>query len=345
MDTKNAPMLDVRTSQAIKGLAIALMLVHHLYTFPEWIPEIPISTTFAMIFREPTRICVSLFAFLTGWAFAHHKNRSVREALKKDLRFLLNYWPACILCFAISALVLDQPPNPKSLLLEMIGLSSTIMIFCWYVAFFIAAMPLLAALSRLLDRNLWLGMLVGWFGVFAACLALFHVIHNAQLRQILYYLAEYFPIVCSGYLCARFDLFTSLRAALSRIRLNHAPVYVLVFLLMMSARTLFPHFLQFTMDAIYAPLAVFALSELFSSPHLASPAAILRFLGRHSANIWFLHGVFFIGGLPKMHWIAYWPRVPVLVFLWVLAVCLIVSMGLERIQRLLTRIPILQKKT
>ena len=71
----------------------------------------------------------------------------------------------------------------------------------------------------------------------------------------------------------------------------------------------------------------------------------MRFLGRHSANIWFLHGVFFIGGLPKMHWIAYWPRVPVLVFLWVLAVCLIVSMGLERIQRLLTRIPVLQKKT
>ena len=339
MEPQTSPLLDVRTSQAIKGLAVALMLVHHLFTFPEWIPEISISTTFAMIFREPTRICVPIFAFLTGWAFAHHANRSIREALKKDLRFLLNYWPVCILCFAICALALGRLPDPKSLLLEMLGLSGTIMIFCWYVAFFIAAMPLLAAFSRVLDRNLWLGILTGWFGVPAVCYALFRVIPNPQLRQILYHLLEYFPIVCSGYLCARHSLFARLHAALRRIRLDRTPLYMGVFLLMMFARALLPH-----LDTFYAPLAVFALSELFASPRLSLPTAALRFLGQHSANIWFLHGVFFLGSQPKMHWIAYWLRVPVLVFLWVLAVCLIASMGLTRIQRVLTRLTILQKK-
>lgn len=206
-------------------------------------------------------------------------------------------------------------------------------------------MPLLAILSRAFDRSPGLGILIGWLGVPLACVGLHPIIHNAQIRQILLYLCENFPIVCSGYLCARHGLLMRLRSALSRIKLNRAPVYVALLLLMMLFRSLLPSLCYFTMDALYAPLAAFALSELFAHPALTAPAALFRFLGRHSANIWFLHGIFFIGSQPKMHWMAYWPRIPILVVLWVLALCLAGSMGLERIQRPLTRIPILQKKT
>ena len=60
-------------SGAIKGIALILMFIHHFFTFPEWIIcgiDYPWIRTFAIQFGAPTKLCVALFAFLTGYFHA-----------------------------------------------------------------------------------------------------------------------------------------------------------------------------------------------------------------------------------------------------------------------------------
>ena len=65
--------LSKRDSDIIKGMAIVLMFVHHFFCFPTWYVDgisYPKLTGFAEFFRFPTKICVSIFAFLTGYAYS-----------------------------------------------------------------------------------------------------------------------------------------------------------------------------------------------------------------------------------------------------------------------------------
>ncbi len=64
--------LSKRDSDIIKGIAIILMYVHHFFCFPTWYVDgisYPQLTGFAEFFRFPTKICVPVFAFLTGYVY------------------------------------------------------------------------------------------------------------------------------------------------------------------------------------------------------------------------------------------------------------------------------------
>ena len=70
----------------IKGLAIIIMFAHHFLTFPEWIIQgvnFSASDTFADFFNLPLKICVSLFAFLTGYFYYFRKKKTVKYSVKK----------------------------------------------------------------------------------------------------------------------------------------------------------------------------------------------------------------------------------------------------------------------
>lgn len=62
--------LDRPISDAIKGIALIFMFIHHFFTFPEWYVSgisYPELSLFARLFCWPLKICVSVFAFLTGY--------------------------------------------------------------------------------------------------------------------------------------------------------------------------------------------------------------------------------------------------------------------------------------
>lgn len=79
----------------LKGIAIILMITHHFFTFPNWYIEVisyPSLISFSTYFCVPTKICVSIFAFLTGWSYAFNKNQNIKYSINKIVKFLINYW-------------------------------------------------------------------------------------------------------------------------------------------------------------------------------------------------------------------------------------------------------------
>lgn len=90
---------------------------------------------FASLFNSPTKLCVCIFAFINGWTFAF-KTVSWKEAFLKIKKLLLNYWCVAIPALIIAGTVCGYSLSAQTILKELLGLSSSVMIFAWYVPFY-----------------------------------------------------------------------------------------------------------------------------------------------------------------------------------------------------------------
>ena len=100
-----------RETQILKGIAIILMVCNHLFPIPEWIfPENQFmdlyigSKGLAAYFGGFAKICVSIFAMLSGIGFYHTYNKYGKKYgyihnLKKLLPFFVTYWTCLILVY------------------------------------------------------------------------------------------------------------------------------------------------------------------------------------------------------------------------------------------------------
>ena len=79
-------------TEILKGVAILLMLFHHLFAFPEWYVEgvsyigIPLrANTLEYVIGQFGHICVAVFAFLTGYGmfFSYKSGSIIKKSFKK----------------------------------------------------------------------------------------------------------------------------------------------------------------------------------------------------------------------------------------------------------------------
>ena len=143
---------------AIKGIAIILMIVHHSLGLPEsWFePGLgygQIAIGGKMLYQwvgNPTKICVSVFAFLTGWSYWKHKTYTWRYSARKCLQLLFQYWLVLFLVFypcgyAISRYV---PLSKREVLWNVFSIHYRAVSFSWYVLFYILCMITLPILIK-----------------------------------------------------------------------------------------------------------------------------------------------------------------------------------------------------
>ena len=271
----------------IKGIAILFMLLHHAFTFPDWIvPGLPfhLSAVVSGYLQEPLKLCVGLFAFISGWAYAlrPHTLRSTWQSIR---RFLLSYWLVAIPVLAFAALFCGYVPTVKSVLLELFGLKNEVMLFCWYVAFYICSLFLLLGIRRWLDKGILPGLIVGIIlpiGVFMGCEKLVSGRYPLEFFQ---HLKHWFPCITAGYLCSRYDLFGRLPPVRSKA-LRFLLAVLALFVCGVLRRRIT------ALDFVYAPILVYSLSRPIREKCGPLTKAFV-FLGRLSTNLWFLHCLFF----------------------------------------------------
>lgn len=70
--------MDKKTIQMIKGIAILIMLAHHFIVFS--FSELPHGV---MVFGAACKICVAIYAVLSGYGYFFAREKTVRYALKK----------------------------------------------------------------------------------------------------------------------------------------------------------------------------------------------------------------------------------------------------------------------
>lgn len=337
--TQRSAYLDRGETLAVKGVALIFMFAHHFFTFPEYYAAgiaYPGFAPYIRFFRVPLRICVGIFAFLTGYFYRLHPEGSFRYSFRKILRLLCGYWIVYLplLAFAVGTGTLAF--SADTFLKGLLGFDSQVMIFCWYVPFYCAAMLLLPLLRKFSFDAFWKDALA-WlilpgvaFGILFEILDSRLGLGDSELGGLAQALQEWLPVIGSGLLCAKYRLFERLRLP-GRLRI---PVSVALCCAAFWGRMAVSRVslgslqvgtswmsLVFSLDILYAPVFVFGCANLLRGWRKSDLRKPLEAVGKQSMMMWFLHCAFFNCSKELTQQILYFPQNAVLVLLWGLALC------------------------
>ncbi len=338
-------------TEMMKGIAILLMLFHHLFAFPEWYVDgisyigIPLrANTLEYAIGQFGHICVSIFAFITGYGmfFSYQKGSILKKSFKKGVSFLICYW---LILFGLAIpinLALGKTDITLRLIVQnMFTYDHTLVSFAWYVRFYLA---------MLITLPIFYGMLTKYTFVTIPVFLLLPATANYFLGTVssdkfiivkgVYFAMEYFLWITPalmGLCFARYNLFEKLGKLFSKLKQGELFVCLGLMLILMYLRAYKDDTIgiNFSFDSVYAPVFIFLACRILS----ILPSFIHRFLklmGKHSMNIWFIHSLFFFRTAELMKY-AYAPKISILIIIWVIAICLILSFGLTAVSDFVLR--------
>lgn len=322
--------LSKQATSALKGIAIMLMLFHHLFTFPTyWVggTTIPLLENVAQYLCWPTKLCVGLFAFLTGWGYAFTKRKTIAYSLKKILHVYTRYWVVFAALLAVCLISGCFEPKWQDVLLEIAALRRPIMYFAWYVPFYAIAMLLLPLLTRVKNfiADVIFVLILPLVGSFVLMKG-FERLSLPICAELCSYLFSYFPCVALGYLMAKWRLISDWVLPLAKkYHLYHWPIRFLMILLPFVGRYFLPDIMGVNLDLVYVPVFILGATEFIRNFKL------LHFFGNYSLSIWFLHCAFFGATASALQKFAYFPYYEPLVFLWVLFSLSAISYVIEKL--------------
>ena len=349
---------DSNVTLMIKGIAIILMVCNHLFPIFDWIyPEnmyisIPIGNkNLAAYIGGFSKICVSIFALLTGISMYYcYTKKGLKGgysySLRKLPRFFLTYW--LILVWVYIPIMLCAGVynfDIKELILNLFGYKTTYCRIAWYVRFYlelVLTFPIFCFVKSLLGKLDFIK--ISWLVpaiVISIPLLLRVIILGLGIDGIIvYYIDEYLsyvPIVLAGYFIAEYKLFDKAYNKLN----SFSPLIVCVgsfFALTFCflGRGILTRIKVINTDLFFAPLFILILWLLVNLIGKKVLFDGLIVLGKYSLEIWFLHAIFFIGNSNIQH-LAYWPKVDILILIWVVFICLVVAILFRKIEELIIR--------
>ena len=313
-------------TKAVKGVAVLLMLLHHLAAFPERYPVdfagftslIPgfVENGYLNDLAMDALVCVPLFFFLGGYGLYKRVQAGTFRLLEAVIGLYKRYWkvffvfvPIAFLCFARPAALL-RPfcsryliSSPKQFFIDLagnfVGYKSSFNGEWWFFGYYLCALPLGCLFCRLTERRR--GFLADLFLVFGIDIltqgvfpGLARTTALSGLNSSLYFsrfclLNKYVPAFFSGIVFARYDVLVLLKR---RIRAMRLPAWLTSLagtaVVLVCRQYVFSD--MASADVVLVPLLAAFLSALLDC--LAPLRLGFSFLGRHSANMWLVHTFF-----------------------------------------------------
>lgn len=275
----------------IKALAVAMMVIHHSFGFVGCYVEPPayLENNHVYHLAHCFKLCVPIFAFLTGWTYYHHKGKSLSYSLKKIVTLLSDYW-LVVLPISLFAVAFCGYRYSGAFLWELIPAHPReLMIATWYLWYYILMMLAFPIFSLVENRQNYKWSLP-LFGFLLAGIMLL-----AWEIPVLHDMWLWFPGAVCGYAVARFRVF---EFCLSRIRPGLLSSIVALLPLGISLYTFRYHYMLLGTNSGYLAAPLFILAFLWCAPlfRLKYLRQALLYIGKYSMNIWFFHCIFFGNG-------------------------------------------------
>lgn len=339
--------IERNATNILKGVALIFMFIHHFFTFPEFYVDgisYPYLEGFARLFSEPFKICVSIFAFLTGYFYVFAKKKNLKYSLKKATDVWITYL-AFFLLLLIPAVALGcWDGSVKNFLLEAVGLAKPNMIFCWYVDFYILAILFLPLYHLAAKKHLLTALLIGIAApicVIAVITDRLHIPYE-NIEKLVFDFLTWFPCIASGYIFARFGLFEKWFDFLFKRNIKLKGLRIAIYLILMGIAFMGRYYLHeirfnisiFTVtipfDFLLAPVFIYGLLNLYYEFPWKKALLPVSVIGKYSLGMWFVHCVFFNICKDYTQPILYFPKNPLLVLLWGLLICLVLSFAVTK---------------
>lgn len=202
--------LSYDTSAVMKGIALIFMFIHHFFTFPNWYVEGISYPELAFLvdhFCMPFKICVSVFAFLTGYFYYFAPNKNIKYSFRKITDFLIMYW-MIYLPYLLAAILLGYYDVPwTDAVLELFALKHHVMTFGWYVYFYTISMLILPVMVKLSEKNTARAVIFGILLPVIVCTVCMQKISNKMIYAVVNDMRVWFPCIAIGFIFGRFSLF------------------------------------------------------------------------------------------------------------------------------------------
>ncbi|MCE5286627.1 MAG: acyltransferase [Pelosinus sp.] len=325
-------IFNVTSTQMIKGVALLLMLIHHIFSFPDWWtvqnPYIGIfigHKTLEYYLGVFGKICVSIFAFLTGYGmfYALEKDNTINKFIHKALSFLTTYWTILFFIFLPINLILGNNDllKVKEVLKNIVAISTSIIAFAWYVRFYILVLlsfPLLISICKKFN-NPYICICFIW----VVAILINRVIgHSGYTSFIIQWLMEYFtymPSVIAGICFAQHKVFDMLNVTLVKYKLNSLFISITTVCLIIMIRFFTQN--HFSTDTFLTPIFIYSIIDILNHINSYKVNKLLTFLGKHSLNLWFLHAIFFFN-TKAIQWVLYFPKYSIVIVVWCILILL-----------------------
>ncbi|WP_180230231.1 acyltransferase [Bacillus sp. AFS073361] len=372
MKKKNEFQFSKKMTSQAKGLAILLMVYHHLFTFPDRISSVDYAPL--MMFNgQPLdqligafgKICVSIFLFTSGYGlyqnFLKNNSFTFKVSLKKIIQFLKTYWIIFIIFIPIGLIWFHNQPryvfNLKNFLLNFTSLTNTYNREWWFVPLYLELIIIFPILIKLIEKiplivNYLSFISLFFAGFFQNAILLFP--NNILIQLLMNHLSVLLlwqVVFIVGIYFSKYSVFEKINQFLNRLKLENILFYLIVLFICFYIR-------QFTLpwiievrgakisgiytyaDFILTPILIFSFVKIVSYTNIFSK--LFATLGKHSNNIWLTHTFFIYYYYQK---IIFLPYFSILIVGWVFILTIVVSICVNFISNKINFLDIKKQST
>ena len=307
-------------TKVIKGVAILLMLLHHLWAFPERVFLTDgFSDTFLIIgeywysyMGRFGKICVSIYLFLSGYGLMKSKQSGRFDLTGKVKGLYLSYWKVFIVFIPIAFLFFANQPaycevadiyskystySKKETLLNFLGLSSSYNPEWYFFRTYLVALFTFPLISQWMEGHSVATNLAGivvWsileatvFPAVGKLEVLGLPEHNLLFNRFFCQSMPYTTCFWMGILMAKEDLLSKTQ---QRLRDNHLLNPIFGIFILLCVVFLRNNWYGDILDFLFVPAMILSLLNILEyTPPIRK---LLLLLGKQSTNMWYTHSFF-----------------------------------------------------
>ena len=322
--------LSLKDTNALKGIALLLLLLHHLFYIQRGLwNDIHLYNGHYLVNELGIfgKLCVAIFVFLSGYGLTIQANKSHKIQLgefykRRFSKLYLNYWFIWLIFVPIGILFFQRTFDSvyinhiwEKLFIDIAGLSFACGFYgynatWWFYSCIIILYLLFPFLYRLLGKYNFILIMLG-LGIYISPLFFFRAINQYLISFVL-------GMIAANGMNIKFT---------PPILIYVNKWWLLVILLgACCIRNMFGG---------YAILwdSFICLTGIMLYKQIKLPTSVshtLGFIGKHSMNIFLFHTFIYLYYFKEY---IFWSRNPIIIYLTLLTVCLIVSMALETIKQ------------
>lgn len=335
-----------RDTTIVKFVGVILMFLHHLFAFPDRIRE-PSSyisllsikgTTIEYLSGRFGHLCVGIFLFLSGFGiYKQYINQNEKInfiIIDKIKKLYINYWVIFFIFIPISFVVGYRVFDFKEFFRNLLCYSSSYVGEWWFLKVYIESMLLFPAIIKFIEnKNITITILkLIIFTVFARTifpnivkLNIFETFITTSFYGELQWILAWIPCFISGCIFAKFDLFVKLKLFVHNNKVNDIIQYIflLLFVIYMKYSVDFVEYY----DYIFAPLFIISSVEILKNMKIDK---VFEYFGKYSMNMWLVHSLLCYQYIQAA---VYFPKVSILILLWLLFLSFILAYVILRIQK------------
>ncbi|WP_040207168.1 acyltransferase family protein [Neobacillus jeddahensis] len=327
--------INKKDTEILKGIAITLMVIHHLFRFPEKLNGISYIETFSFgslsfefLIADFGKVCIGIFVFLSGYGYYIISLRKVNYNyyLNKLYRILINTYLIFIIFVPIGLRYFNYDKNLliQNLLLLRFDYNPE----WWFLSTYILLLLITPVILKLFNYNYKYTILAST--IFFVSSLFFqqynemfegHIFLN-QITNVMFWQI----IFVVGIFFSRYKLFSQINQLVKRLSNHNVLIAYLLILSVIFFRlslTLISKKLGIGnntwFDFIVVPIFLYCSLIIIKNKFVLK---ILKILGEHSTNIWLTHTFLSFYYIPK---IIFYPKISFLILINLLVCSLIIS--------------------